>query len=228
MNASNCTTALLPTKLAGYFDRIIDELPLYGYPGPMFKVIHLSALTSLSISTVVSISLMIFICVCRDSKEQPIGNKATKKDQNGETISDKLPTSVASPERISFWKWKTGERLVFYLAVTDLAFCFSHMLDHAYIFATAANPPDHVCAIFGFFLQEFMFAQTFIVLFTGTSACSLVVFGKKLYFGKRDWRLLLTSFGVPGINGCIAFSLGLLGQSGTWRVFYILKCYLVL
>lgn len=39
-------------------------VPVIGYPGPMFAVIHLSALVVLSVSTVVSTGLIAYLCGC--------------------------------------------------------------------------------------------------------------------------------------------------------------------
>ena len=90
----------------------------------------------------------------------------------------------------SFWKWNVGERLVIYLAIADFGFSSSHLIDKGYIFRHIAMPPDPICAAVGFLYQEFFFSQMFIVLCTALGACSLIVFNKKLNFGRWDWRLL--------------------------------------
>lgn len=41
----------------------------------------------------------------------------------------------------SFWSWNIGERMVVYLAVCDLLFSISHVIDHAYIVAVHDHPP---------------------------------------------------------------------------------------
>ena len=43
--------------------------------------------------------------------------------------------------RWSFYKRNVGERLVVYLAASDLLIGISHILDHAYMLATKDHPP---------------------------------------------------------------------------------------
>lgn len=43
------------------------------------------------------------------------------------------------------WRRPIGERLVFYLAVCDVCYCFSHILDHSYMLVTSYFPPDDLC-----------------------------------------------------------------------------------
>ena len=45
----------------GPFDRVIPEMPLSGYPGHMFYVIHISAVISLSLSSLVGIILIAYL-----------------------------------------------------------------------------------------------------------------------------------------------------------------------
>jgi len=118
--------------------------------------------------------------------------------------------------RLPFWRWNVGERFVVYLAVCDLLQGISHFLDHAYMLYAKDNPPDRICTVFAFFLHNFILTQWFIILSTAVSACSLIVFGRKMPLGRRDWRLLVFAFGIPTIISVIAVSRGLLGASGAW------------
>jgi hypothetical protein len=69
-----------------------------------------------------------------------------------------------------------------------------------------------------FVLITAIFSQWLVVIFSAISACSLVVFGKKLNLGRWDWRLLLGTFGSSIAFGGIAWGLKLLGPSGAWLV----------
>ena len=115
-----------------------------------------------------------------------------------------------------FWEWNVGERLVVYLAICDFGMSTSHILDHAYIYHVKGHPPDVACTVMALLMQEFIFSQWVVVLFTAGSACMLVVFGKKLKLGRWDYRLLLAAFGGPLVLGIIGANFNLLGQSGAW------------
>ena len=115
-----------------------------------------------------------------------------------------------------FWGWSIGQRLVVYLAISDLLMSVSHLLDHAYMYHERAHPPDLVCSVFGFVLQIFILAEWSVVVFTAVSACSLIVFEKELRLGRYDWRLLVLILGLPLALSTATLSLGLNGQSGAW------------
>jgi len=70
--------------------------------------------------------------------------------------------------------------------------------------------------VFAFFLFVTSLAQWSIVIYSAISACSLIVFGKRLEVGRYDWRLLSGSFGIPLIGAIAAISLHMLGPSGAW------------
>jgi hypothetical protein len=70
-----------------------------------------------------------------------------------------------------------------------------------------------------FVLVSTIFSQWLVVIFSAISACSLVVFGKKLNLGRWDWRLLSGTFGVAYIGGGVAWYMRLLGPSGAWFVY---------
>ena len=136
-----------------------------------------------------------------------LSNKADKLEN---VVSKKQTTSD------SFWKWNVGERLVVYLAICDFGMSTSHILDHAYMYHVRGHPPDVACTVMALFLQEFIFSQWIVVLFTAVSACVLVVLDKKLELGRWDYRLLLSAFGGPFAIGVIGANFNLLGQSGAW------------
>lgn len=125
-------------------------------------------------------------------------------------------TAAALSGRLSFWKWNVGERMVVYLAICDLFMCISHTMDHAYMLAARNNPPDVICTVFAFFLHQFIVSQWLMVFFYAVSACSLIVFRKKLRFGRWDWRLLLSAFGIPLLLGVVTSYMRILGPSGAW------------
>ena len=183
------------------FDRYIDQIPLLGYPGPVFWIIHVSAVVCLTTSTLVSITLICFLCVsCQLKDREPDSTQIT----DGKTPSDVKTKAVQQGK--SFKKWNIGERLVIYLALTDMSFEVSHIMDHAYVMYARINPTDLACASFGFMLTEFVFAQWIIVLYTALSVCCLIVFNKKLHLGRLDWRLITVAFGSPMIIGAVAAS----------------------
>ena len=216
----------------GPFDRMLDNMPLYGYPGLLFYLIHIPSLICLNPSSLVGITLILYLFLFGNhGRVTPGEQTGTQNTQETEiravaSMASKSPpmrsAGVFFKKRIPFWKWNFGERLVVYLATADLGFSCFHTMDKTYYVSMEANPPDVFCSTIGFFFQEFMFAQWIIVVFTAINACSLVVFNKKLHPGRWDWRLILTAFGTPAVIGGIALPLGLLGQSGAW---FVHDCY---
>ena len=202
----------------GPFDRYIDQMPLLGYPGPVFWLIHGSALLSLITSCVVGIALICFLFISRRQNDRGTKNPPTNMSTTvtSATITKSKATPQSKKPDNSFFKWNIGERLVIYLAVADITYEISHTMDHAYVILTQNNPPDLACAVFGFMLTEFGFAQWVIVLYSALSACSLIVFNKKLHLGRWDWILIVAALGIPGSFGFVAGPLGLLGQNGVW------------
>ena len=164
---------------------------------------------------------------------EPIGTVSTNVSAEASTSSSAsslsvLPVVGGSSSRVlddvrkqanareSFWKWTIGERLVVYLACCDLCMSVSHMLDHIYIYSSKSQPPDVACTVLAFFLQEFIFAQWIVVLFTAVSACLLVVFNRKLNLGRCDYRLLVVALGGPLVLGIVGANVHFIGQSGAW------------
>jgi hypothetical protein len=86
------------------------------------------------------------------------------------------------------------------------------------LFSVTKQFQDNICLPMAFVLVSTIFSQWLVVVFSAISACSLVVFGKKLNLGRWDWRLLIGTFGVAYTLGAIAGGLRLLGPSGAWLV----------
>ena len=238
-NSSNLdTTGLIfdhhETTLASH------KFGVIGLPGSLFATIHVTALCCLSTTIVVSAVLLIYLCRSTRFEKTPPSQQTkvttaksstttSQKDSRSEVESTESQTDQkittrppATPstkyKRTSFWKWNIGERFVVYLAICDLLFSISHTMDHAYMLAIEDNPPDIICTLFGFCVIEFILAQWLIVIFSAVSASSLVVFRKKLYLGRWDWRLLTCAFGGPGALGVFTAYFGLIGPSGAWWV----------
>ena len=204
----------------GPFDRLVPDLPLFGFPGPLFRIIHITALSSLSISVAVCVLLIIYLFCIRDREKPkvPVEILVSNPQTTPSVFQVTQPRFVLPRNLVSFWKWSFGERLVIYVALTDLGFSSFHLIDRSYYIHFVANPPDGICSMVGFFHHEFMLAHWIIVSFTALNACSLVVFNRKLRLGRWDWKLILVAFGTPLVIGAISLRLGLFGQSGAWFV----------
>ena len=114
------------------------------------------------------------------------------------------------------FKRPIGERCVIYLALCDLGFGISHIMDHAAMVHRRDHPPDMDCAAYGFLLGEFIFAQSLVVCFTGANAFLLVVKETKVKLGIYDWKLLLFVFGVPLALFAPLAAFGHTGPGGAW------------
>ena len=156
--------------------------------GWLFDLIHITALISLSVSFICCVIVLALIIV-RDAKVRSVQ---------------------------AFFKRPIGDRLVVYLAISILLFNASHIMDHAYMLATRAFPPDAACAAFGFLLNEFVMAQSLIVMFTSINAFMMVVKETKVPLRKYDWNLLVIAFGAPLVLGVILASTEHFGPTGAW------------
>ena len=67
-----------------------------------------------------------------------------------------------------------------------------------------------------FLVLSSIMSQLFVVIFSAVSACSLVVFSKKLDPGRYDWKLLTGTFGLAVTFAGTALGLGVLGPNGAW------------
>lgn len=63
-------------------------VPVVGYPGPVFSAIHVSALVTLSVSTLVLIGLFLHLCGCRRLIGGGAGRRIARNDtSNGKSSS---------------------------------------------------------------------------------------------------------------------------------------------
>ena len=115
-----------------------------------------------------------------------------------------------------FFRRTIGERLTFYLAVCDIGFTSMHSIDHIYMVAILGHPPDGWCTLFGFLIIIFMISQGIVVFLVASLAFLMVVRGNRPKFGKYDWKLLASAYGVPIIISSIMAGLKWLGPSGAW------------
>ena len=113
-----------------------------------------------------------------------------------------------------FWKRKLGERLVVYLAITDLIYSVSHTCDHVLSLLYTGLPPVIPCIVFAFSLLEMILAQNMVVFLTAISLCLLVSCNRKVSFGRYDLGLLVIAYGVPAVFCIIFAALGFFGSTG--------------
>ncbi len=90
------------------------------------------------------------------------------------------------------------------------------MCDHIWVLITHSFPPEHLCALFGFFLQWFGTTQCIIISFAAVSSFVLVVKEHHINSGKYDWKLLITAIGIPAIAGTLMWAFDYLGASEAW------------
>ena len=116
----------------------------------------------------------------------------------------------------TFFSWTKSERFVVYLALCDGLFNIAHSLDHTHIVITRNHVyPKELCEFYGFMLAEFITAQNLMVNVVALNVFVLIYFKKDLNFGAYDCRLLLYTFGLPGVGGAMAAYFGTFGPHGT-------------
>lgn len=119
----------------------------------------------------------------------------------------------------TFFRWTRSERFVVYLALCDGGFNISHFTDHIHIVIVRNHVyPKELCEFYGFNLAVFITAQNLMVNVVAINAFVLIYFNKQIPFGKKDYRLLLWTFGAPIVFSAIAGILGQLGPNGTLYV----------
>jgi len=147
------------------------DLPVYGIANGSFYLIHIPAIICIVLS---------FICA---------------------VIA--ITISFRNKDYRSFYtKWSKGERLIVYLSACDGLFNFCHLFDHLHMAITRDHVmPQELCVFYAFNNTLFIVAQVLVVNVVAINAFLLMFFNKNIYFGTRDWRLLLWAFGLP-LVGC--------------------------
>lgn len=116
----------------------------------------------------------------------------------------------------TFFRWTRSERFIVYLAVCDGGFNVAHFTDHLHIVIVRDHVyPKELCEFYGFNLALFISAQNLMVNVVAINAFVLIYFSKQIPFGKKDYRLLLWTFGAPFLFSAIAGILGQLGPNGS-------------
>ena len=170
------------------------DFPVYGYPGFAFYFLHIAALSSLVTSILCScVTLALNFCRCSS-----------------------LVFFNSEVAKVNFWKRQIASRLIVYLAVADLCFSFSHLMDHGSMLYLRDNPPDAPCAAFSFVVLAFLFSQGLIITFSAFNAAWLVVKRRKINLGCMDWRFITYAYGFPLCISIIGVSVGYLGPTGMW------------
>lgn len=120
----------------------------------------------------------------------------------------------------TFFRWTRSERFVVYLALCDGGFNLAHFTDHLHIVIVRNHVyPKELCEFYGFNLAVFVSAQNLMVNIVAINAFVLIYFSKQIPFGKKDYRLLLWTFGAPFLFSALAGILGQLGPNGTFCYF---------
>ena len=163
-------------------------LPIFGYPGIVFHIIHIVALISCSLSAIFSLSVIVFSFINERRKARPR----------------------------KFTKWNRGERLAIYLAMFDFSFSSFHMMDHAYIYITITIPPDALCRAFAFLVYGCALGQAMMVFCLAVITCIQVYAVHHVCLGKHDWKLLVTTTGIPFTYVTVGVILKYMGPDGAW------------
>jgi hypothetical protein len=161
------------------------DIPLYGVDNGTFYFIHIPAI----------------ICICASFTCALIA----------------IILSFKRKKYYMFYKtWATSERFIVYLAICDGLFNVSHFTDHMHIVIVRDHVyPKELCEYYGFNLAVFVTSQNLMVNIVAINAFILMYFHRHLNFGKRDWKLLLWTFGAPFLGATIAGAMGQLGTNGS-------------
>ncbi|XP_045206524.2 uncharacterized protein LOC123558712 [Mercenaria mercenaria] len=166
------------------------DIPLYGIGNGSFYYIHIPAILCICTS---------FVCA---------------------VISIILSFKRKSYHTFFTNTWSRSERFIVYLAICDGLFNVSHFTDHMHIVIVRDHVyPKELCEYYGFNLAVFVTSQNLMVNVVAINAFMLMYFNRHLNFGRRDWKLLLWTFGTPFIGATIAGITGQLGTNGSFCYF---------
>lgn len=122
---------------------------------------------------------------------------------------------ISFRKRAAFFGRPKTERFVVYLAICDGAFNIFHSMDHLHYLTTKSHPrPPALCSFYSFMMFIFVMSQMMCVNAIAINAFYMMYFGKSLYFGKNDYRLLCCIFGLPICLLTISAILNKLGPNG--------------
>lgn len=159
------------------------DLPPYGLDNGMFYYIHIPAIICIFSSLICAITSIVI----------------SFRHQSYKTF---------------FSKWTKSERFIVYMALCDGLFNLFHSLDHAHMAITADHVyPRQLCVFYAFCLNWFIPAQMLLVNVIAITIFMLMYFNKHVNFGRRDWRLLLWTFGFPLTASFVAAVTGQYGPA---------------
>lgn len=161
------------------------DLPVYGIDNGSFYYIHIPALCCIFTSFSCVVAVMIL----------------SFRRKNYKTF---------------FSSWTKSERFIVYLAICDGGYNLFHSVDHLhYVIVKDHVRPEQLCEFYGFTLAVCIMGQNLMVNIVAINAFLLMYFEKNINFGKRDWKLLAWTFGLPFTGATIAGILGQLGPNGS-------------
>ena len=115
----------------------------------------------------------------------------------------------------SFYTWNKNDKFIVYIVLCDGAFNVVHFADHFQIAVTRDHVrPIELCEFYAVLLIEFVYSQSFVVLFIAVNAFLLVKYQRILDLGKYDWRLIVGVLSCSFLPVLIAVSLDSLGPTG--------------
>ncbi|XP_045215012.2 uncharacterized protein LOC123565069 [Mercenaria mercenaria] len=189
MNNVNMTTSNTTEETVIMEKKSGYDLPVYGLATGSFYYIHIPALCCIFLSFCSVVTVMIL----------------SFKRKSWKTF---------------FTTWSKSERFIVYLAFCDGCYNVFHSVDHLhYVISKDHVRPKELCEFYGFTLAESIMGQNLMVNIVAINAFMLMYFNKNLDFGRRDWKLLAWTFGLPFVGATIAGILGQLGPNGSFCYF---------
>ena len=115
----------------------------------------------------------------------------------------------------SFFSWTTCDRFIIHEAVFDGPLILPRAADHMQMLITEDHVyPKTLCHFYGFMTASTAVSQHIFVGIIAINIFAMIYFHKKLEFGKYDWVLFLTIYGLPAAGGIAAWILGSIGPNG--------------
>ena len=119
---------------------------------------------------------------------------------------------------VRFSERPLAERLILYMALSDLSYSLAHMVDHVYMLVAYDHPPRGLCVTIAFCITTLALTESLLVMLASLNACVMTVLWRRMKFGPYDVGIIMVALGLPLIVGIINLSIGAYGPSRAWWV----------
>ena len=108
------------------------------------------------------------------------------------------------------------ERIIFYMALSDLTYSSCRIVDFIYNIVLSDFPPNSFCAPVGAMVTSLVFTQSLLVVMACLNALLKTVYGRVLSFGRYDYGLFILLIGGTITVIASGAPFGAFGRDKAW------------